>query len=117
MSVKTVRNVTLALESNVRYYYFEAELTEDVGNWVEMKMKKSTTGENFIDTKCLKRSDNSTYSTDDTDTAYASRDAGAASVKTVSSKVNVGHMVGEWASLNSVDTGAWRALGWEPNKS
>ena len=40
MAVKAVRNITLALESNVRYYYFEAELTEDVGNWVEMKMKK-----------------------------------------------------------------------------
>ena len=29
MAVKAVRNITLALESNVRWYYFEAELTEE----------------------------------------------------------------------------------------
>ena len=117
MAVKAVRNITLALESNVRYYYFEAELTEDVGNWVEMKMKKLAGGSNYMEPECIKRSDGSTYSTDDTDTAYASRSAGGASVKTDASKVNVSHMVGEQAIADDVDMGAWRTLGWEPNKS
>ena len=117
MAVKAVRNITLALESNVRWYYFEAELTEDVGNWVEMKMKKSTSGDNWIDGVCIKRSDGSTYSTDDTDVTYASRSAGGASVKTDASKVNVGQMVGEQAIADDVDMGAWRTLGWQPNKS
>tara|TARA_A100001011_G_C14011289_1_gene715547 strand:- start:351 stop:704 length:354 start_codon:yes stop_codon:yes gene_type:complete len=117
MAVKAVRNVTLALESNVRWYYFEAELTEDVGNWVEMKMKKLAGGSNYIEPECIKRSDGSTYSTDDSDTAYSSRSAGEASVKTDASKINVGNMVFEQAVTDSVDMGAWRALGWEPNKS
>jgi hypothetical protein len=117
MAVKAVRNITLALESNVRWYYFEAELTEDVGNWVEMKMKKSTSGDNWIDGTCVKRSDGSTYSTDDSDTAYASRSADAANVKTDASKIDVANMVFDQARTDSVDMGAWRALGWEPNKS
>ena len=115
MAVKAVRNITLALESNVRWYYFEAELTEDVGNWVQMKMKKEAG--KTMGPECIKRSDGSTYSTDDTDTAYASRSAGGASVKTDASKVNVSHMVGEQAIADDVDMGAWRTLGWEPNKS
>ena len=117
MAVKAVRNITLALESNVRWYYFEAELTEDVGNWVEMKMKKSTSGDNWIDGVCIKRSDGSTYSTDDSDTAYSSRSAGEASVKTDASKIDVANMVFDQARTDDVDMGAWRALGWEPNKS
>ena len=117
MAVKAVRNITLALESNVRYYYFEAELTEDVGNWVEMKMKKLAGGSNYMEPECIKRSDGSTYSTDDSDITYASRSAGQASVKTDASKINVGDMVFEQATTDSVDMGAWRALGWQPNKS
>ena len=117
MAVKAVRNITLALESNVRWYYFEAELTEDVGNWVQMKMKKEAGGSNYIEPECIKRSDGSTYSTDDSDITYASRSAGQASVKTDASKINVGDMVFEQATTDSVDMGAWRALGWEPNKS
>ena len=117
MAVKAVRNITLALESNVRYYYFEAELTEDVGNWVQMKMKKEAGNSNYMEPECIKRSDGSTYSTDDSDTAYASRSAGAASVKTDASKINVGNMVFEQAVTDNVDMGAWRALGYQPNKS
>ena len=117
MAVKAVRNITLALESNVRWYYFEAELTEDVGNWVQMKMKKEAGGSNYIEPECIKRSDGSTYSTDDSDTTYASRSADAANVKTDASKIDVANMVFDQAIADDVDMGAWRALGWEPNKS
>jgi len=115
MAVKAVRNITLALESNVRWYYFEAELTEDVGNWVQMKMKKEAG--KTMGPECIKRSDGSTYSTDDTDVTYASRSAGGASVKTDASKIDVANMVFDQAIADDVDMGAWRALGWEPNKS
>lgn len=111
MAVKAVRNVTLALESNVRYFYFEAELTEDAGNWVEMKMQKN----GYDSNKCYKRADNSVYSTDDMDATFASRSAGAASVPTDASKNMVAVMVGEWAQLNNVDFSGWKTLGWNPN--
>ena len=117
MAVRAVRNITLALESNVRYYYFEAELTEDVGNWVEMKMKKEAGGSNYMEPECIKRSDGTTYSTDDTDTTYSSRSAGAASVKTDASKIDVATMVFEQSVTDGVDMGAWRELGYQPNKS
>ena len=80
-------------------------------------MKKEAGGSNYIEPECIKRSDGSTYSTDDSDTSYASRSADAANVKTDASKIDVANMVFDQARTDDVDMGAWRALGWEPNKS
>tara|TARA_Y100001938_G_scaffold139816_1_gene207171 strand:- start:1513 stop:1791 length:279 start_codon:yes stop_codon:yes gene_type:complete len=85
MAVSAVRNLTLSVDSNVRWFYFEANLTEDPGNWVEMKMQKN----GYNDQRVHKRSDSTVYSTD-------------------TSAHEVYGLIMAFAEANNIDTGNWQ---------